>query len=377
MRLRHEQVILMCMLALLVVGLGMVFSASARHADGWFFLKRQLVNAAVGVGVFLCVSRVDYRFWGRIARMAMLLAFLGLMALFLAEKVRGAQNWLSLPGVRTFQPVEFARLALLLFLASEMARLGPRLASFRHGFLPLLCVTAAVVLLVIKHNDFGSAMALCLIAFTLFFVGGVRLLHLAASAGTLLAAAVAIAWVRPHVLERFRAFVDPDTYASGLAYQSLQSQLYIGSGGLFGKGLGEGVAKYGYLPDAHTDFIFSVIGEEVGFIGCMLVLSLFLLLVARSVRVARNQEEPFGQLVALAVGMSIFWYLMLNVLVATRLFPVTGLPMPFISYGGSALVSHMFAVGILCNIAVRTETPRTVRRRPWLVRRQHSLEVLS
>jgi cell division protein FtsW len=309
--------------------------------------------------------------------MAMLLAFLGLVALFLAEKVRGAQNWLSLPGARTFQPVEFARLALVLFLAAEMARMGPRLSSLRRGFLPLLAVTAVVVLLVIKHNDFGSAMALCLIAFTLFFVGGVRLAHLGVAAGALMAAAAAVAWVRPHVLDRFRAFADPDAYASGLAYQSLQSQLYIGSGGLFGKGLGEGVAKYGYLPDAHTDFIFSVMGEEVGFVGCLLVLGLFLLLVARSVRVARNQEEPFGQLVALGVGMSIFWYLMLNVLVATRLFPVTGLPMPFISYGGSALVSHMFAVGILCNIATRTEAGRAVRRRPWLVRRERAVEVLS
>ena len=377
MRLRHEQVILMCTLVLLVVGLGMVFSASARHGDGWMFLKRQLVNAAVGIAVFLCASRVDYRFWSRISRMAIMLSFLGLVALFLAETVRGAQNWLSLPGARTFQPVEFARVALILFLASEMARLGPRLTSFRQGFLPLLAVTAAVVLLVIKHNDFGSAMALCLIAFTMFFVGGVRLLHLTASAGTLLASAAAVAVVRPHVMERFRAFLNPDAYASGLAYQSLQSQLYIGSGGLFGKGLGEGVAKYGYLPDAHTDFIFSVMGEEIGFIGCLFVLSLFLLLVARSVRVSRNQEEPFGQMVALGVGMSIFWYLMLNVLVATRLFPVTGLPMPFISYGGSALVSHMFAVGILCNIALRTETPRAVRRRPWLARRQRSVEVMS
>jgi cell division protein FtsW len=340
------------------------------------FLKRQLVNAAVGLVVFLCAARIDYRFWSRVSRLAILLAFIALIALFLAEKVRGAQNWLSLPGARTFQPVEFARLALIVFLASEMARLGPRLSSFREGFMPLLVVTCGIVLLVIKHNDFGSAMALCLITFTLFFVGGVRLLHLAGAGLALMGAAAAVAMVRPHVFERFRAFLHPEAYASGLAYQSLQSQTYIGSGGLFGKGLGQGVAKYGYLPDAHTDFIFSVMGEEIGFIGCVVVLSLFLLLVARSVRVARNQEEPFGQLVALGVGMAIFWYLMLNVLVATRLFPVTGLPMPFISYGGSALVSHLFAVGILCNIALRTEAPRAVRRRPWLARRQRSVEVL-
>jgi len=329
MRLRHEQVILMCTLALLVIGLGMVFSASARHADGFLYLKRQLVNAAVGLTVFLCVARVDYRFWGRISRLAILLAFVGLLALFLTEKIRGAQNWILLPGARSFQPVEFARLALILFLGSEMARLGPRLASFRHGFLPMLLVTGSIVLLVIKHNDFGSAMALCLIVFTLFFVGGVRWRHLLGSAGALLVAAVGVAWMRPHVLGRFRAFLHPDTYADSLAYR------------------------------------------------CLLVLGIFLFLVARAVRVARNQEDPFAQLVALGVGMSIFWYLMINVMVATRLFPVTGLPMPLISYGGSALVSHLFAMGILSNIASRTESPRTIRRRHWLVRRQRAVGAMS
>lgn len=374
MRLRHEQVIIMCTLGLLVIGLGMVFSASARYGDGFLYLNRQLINAAVGVVVFLCVARVDYRFWSRISRLAILLAVVGLLALFLSEKIRGAQNWILLPGARSFQPVEFARVALILFLASEMARLGPRLASFRRGFLPLLLVTGCVVLLVIKHNDLGSAMALCLIALTLFFVGGARWHHMLGSAGAMLLAATGVALVRPHVLERFRAFLHPDAYANSLAYQSLQSQLYIGSGGLLGKGLGQGVGKYGYLPDSHTDFIFSVMGEEIGLVGCVLVLGIFLCLVARAVRVARNQEDPFGQLVALGVGMSIFWYLMINVMVATRLFPVTGLPMPFISYGGSALVSHLFAVGILSNIAARTESPRTLRRRHWLVRRQRAME---
>jgi cell division protein FtsW len=212
-------------------------------------------------------------------------------------------------------------------------------------------------------------MALGLISMSLLYAGGARLVHLLASGGALMAGAAAFAMHRPHVRERLSAFLHPDQHALGVAYQSLQSVLHIGSGGVFGKGLGQGVAKYGYLPDPHTDFIFSILGEELGFVGCVIVLGLFLLLIARGVRVARSETDPFGRLVAAGVAMSLFWFLALNVCVATRLFPVTGLPLPLISYGGSSLVSHLIAIGVLRNIAMQLEPSRRPVR-PWMARRR-------
>ncbi|MFQ5599858.1 MAG: FtsW/RodA/SpoVE family cell cycle protein [Candidatus Krumholzibacteriia bacterium] len=378
MRLRHDHAILILTLVLLVVGIGVLFSASHEKArvetgDGFRYVKRQLGNAGLGIVVLLIVSQIDYRCWRRVARLGLLFALIGLGILFLFAKVRGAHNWVPLPGSRSLQPVEFVRLALVFFLAAEIVRAGPRLSTFRSGFLPLVGSVGVVVLLVLKQNDFGSAMALCLISLTLLFAGGVRWRHLVGSAAALLGGAVLLALGRPHVRERIVAFLHPAEHATDVAYQSLQSVVSIGSGGPVGKGLGHGIFKFGYVPDPHTDFIFSVMGEELGFVGCAVVLLLFLLLVARAIRVARAHEDPFAQLVALGFGISIFWYVVVNVMVATRMFPVTGLPLPFVSYGGSALVSHLFAIGVLRNIARQAE-PAAQRRGRWPARARHALE---
>lgn len=379
MKLRHEHAILILSLVLLVVGLGMVFSAShelasAKFGDGFFFLKRQMFRAFVGIIALLVASSIDFRLWRRLARPGLLLAGGGLMVVLLFNEIRGARGWVQIMG-RTLQPVEFARLALVCFLAAEIARMGPRLQSLRRGLVPLGAVIGIVLALVLAQPDFGSGMALALICLTLLFVGGARLAHLGAAASTILAAAVLVAWQKPHVRARILGFLHPDAYAAGDAYQSLQSVLSIGAGGPFGKGLGQGFAKYGYLPDPHTDFIFSVMGEELGFIGCAIVLTLFLLLVGRAIRVARAHEEPFARLLAIGIGMSLFWYVAINVLVAVRMFPVTGLPLPLVSYGGSALTSHLFALGILRNIARQAEAEPGPRMR-FRVASRHTAEAV-
>jgi cell division protein FtsW len=376
-KLRHDHAILVLTLALLVLGLGLVFSAShelarSRFGDAFFFLKRQMVRAGIGMVLLLVASSIDYRAWRRWSRLALLCSVVGLVVVLAFNAVRGARGWVHLLNV-TLQPVEFARVALVLFLAVEMARRGKDIGSLRRGFLPLLAVVGAILVLVLKQPDFGSAMALSLIAMTLLYAGGARLVHLAGTCGILLAGASAMAIGRPHVRTRFLGFLHPEAHAAGDAYQSLQSVLSIGSGGPFGKGLGQGFAKYGYLPDPHTDFIFSVMGEELGFLGCCLVLGLFLLLVGRAIRVARAHEDPFARLLALGIGMSLFWYAAINLMVAVRLFPVTGLPLPLISYGGSSLVSHLFAIGVLRNLARQAEPLRRPRSR-WAVAPQHVAE---
>lgn len=376
MRVRHDHAILVLVLTLLVVGIGVLYSAShelarASAGDGLRFVKRQLVNASVGLAALLLVSQVDYRRWRRAARLLLLFATLGLCVVFLFDAVRGARNWVPFLG-RTLQPVEFLRVALLVFLAAEIVGCGPRLRTLR-GILPLFAVVACIVLLVLKQNDFGSAMAISLISFTVLFAGGARRRHLLVCAALMLLGAALFAVERPHIQERLRGFVNPEEHARGAAYQSLQSELSIGSGGALGSGLGRGISKFGYVPDPHTDFVFAVMGEELGFAGCTLVLLLFLLLVGRAIRVARAHEDPFAQLLAVGVGMSIFWYVAINVMVATRLFPVTGLPLPFMSYGGSSLVSHLVALGVLRNVARTLEQVPRPRRR-WPARRRHLLE---
>jgi cell division protein FtsW len=296
------------------------------------------------------------------------------MVVFMFQSIRGARGWVPFLG-GVLQPVEFARVALVCWLAAELARLGPRVRNLRDGLLPIGFVLGGMLLLILKQPDFGSAMALVLIAATLLYAAGARKLHLGAAAAAAFAGAAAMAWHKPHVRTRVLGFLQPEEHAASDAYQSLQSVLSIGSGGPFGKGLGEGMAKYGYLPDPHTDFIFSVMAEELGFFGCALVLTLFLLLVGRAIRVARAHEDPFARYLALGLGMSLFWYVAINVLVAVRLFPVTGLPLPLVSYGGSALVTHLFALGILRNLARQVET---VERRPsrFPARNAHAVEAL-
>src|SRR5262249_17286637 len=273
MKLRHEHAILVLTLAILVLGLGMVFSAShelarTKFGDPFFFVKRQLFRAALGVILMLVASQVDYRQWRRVARLAFIVSCMGLGALFFCHAIRGARGWVPILG-QTLQPVEFARLALVGVLASELARLGPRVRSLRTGLAPLAAVIAVVLGLVVMQPDFGSAMALSAICLTLLYLGGARVVHLGGGALALLAGGTFMAWSKPHVRARIFGFLDPNGHAAAGAYQSLQSVLSIGSGGPFGKGLGQGVAKYGYLPDAHTDFIFSVMGEELGFVGCV------------------------------------------------------------------------------------------------------------
>jgi cell division protein FtsW len=346
--------------------------ARARYGDAFLFVRKQLFRAAIGVVLMLLASQWDYRNYRRLAPIGLFLSGVLLLFLLGVSAIRGQRGWFHLLNM-ALQPVEFARVTLVVFLASEIARRGERMRSLRHGFLPLLGIVGIVLVLVLKQPDFGSAMALSLISLSLLYAGGVRFGHLAGSGVLLLAGACLMAMHHPHVAARVQGFLHPDAHASADAYQSLQSVLSIASGGPFGKGLGHGIAKYGYLPDPHTDFIFSILGEELGFVGSVAVLGLYLLLVARAIRVAKAHEDRFAELLALGIGLSLFWYVAVNIMVATRLFPVTGLPLPLLSYGGSSLVSHLFALGVLRNLARQVEPVRP-RRTRWAAPLDYAVE---
>jgi cell division protein FtsW len=249
------------------------------------------------------------------------------------------------------QPSEVARMSLVFFLAWWIARTGKYMSDFKRGFLPAAIATCTVVGLVAATPNYGSALATMVIALTMLFVGGSRIHHLAGSLAVIGAAGALALWKAEYVRQRVFAFLNPDEGATAANWQIQQSLIGLGSGGVLGRGLGESSQKLSWLPDSYTDFIFSILGEEMGLVGTMLVSSMFLLLVLRALKVSRRCSDTYGEMLVIGIGCSIFWYAMLNMYVATGMFPVTGLPLPFLSYGGSALVVNAFAVGVLLNVS--------------------------
>lgn len=341
-----------------VVGLVMVLSASsvvaeANYGSAWFFFERQVLWTLLGIATFVVVARVDYRKWRRLA-LPLLLVSAALLVLVLVPgvgiHVDGATRWLGAGSLR-FQPTEVAKLALLLFSADLLTRRSRDLHDWRLVVAPVLAVLAIFAVLVLKQPDLDSTIVLGLIAFTSLIVGGVRMRHLAALglAGLSLVAVLAVS--ASYRRARVFAFLDPWSDASNTGYQIAQSLIALGSGGWTGVGLGAGRAKWMFLPNAHTDFIFAIIGEELGLLGCLLVVALFLAFAVLGVRASLRAPDRFGMLVAAGVTVWVVGQAVINIGAVVGLLPVSGIPLPFVSFGGSALVFTMAAAGILGNIA--------------------------
>ncbi|MCI2432601.1 putative lipid II flippase FtsW [Candidatus Acetothermia bacterium] len=346
---------------LLVVGiltmLGTVMIASAslpasaiRHDDPTHFLVKHLMALAAGALIFWLCTRVPYRYlmdWdGRI-----LIIALGLMCLTLVPGMAVRGSWLRLPGPFQVQPTEFFKLALIIYLAAMVMRKGQRLNEFMDGPLAGLAVSGGGALIALKQSDFAMAFIFLLIAGYMLFLSGGRLLHLALLA---LTAVPILAWLivqAPYRAARFLAFLDPFRYSTTEGYQLIQSLTAIGSGGLLGRGLGESREKLLYLPEPYNDFIFAIIGEELGLLGALLVIGLFLSLGYLGYSIAMRTSDRFGALLASGITFALLTQAAINIGVATGLLPVTGLTLPFISYGGSSLIVSLAMTGILFNIA--------------------------
>jgi len=349
------------LIALVLVGLGvvMVYSsssvlASTRFHSSGFFLKRQLVRAAIGVFIMLAASMVPVRAWRRLARPLLLVGF-GLLVLVLVAGVgRGVQRWLpiSIPLVRvglSFQPSEFVKLILVLYLADVMVRKGEVMGEWSVGLLPRVAVIGAAQILIILQPDLGTALAIGAIALTMLWLGGAGTLHVAMVGLVAIPVAIVSVLRSPYQLERLTSFLqggDPQ----GSSFQRMQSLLALGSGGPLGVGLGNSMQKY-YLPEPHTDFVFAFVGEELGLAGTLSVIALFVALAIHGLRIARHATTDHGFLVAAGITTMIAVYAVLNMGVATGLLPTTGLPLPFVSYGGSSLVWNLAGVGILAAVA--------------------------
>ncbi|HEY8216236.1 MAG TPA: putative lipid II flippase FtsW [Acidimicrobiia bacterium] len=343
---------------LVTIGVVMVLSASsilslASYGNAWHFFERQLVWTALGVVAFAVVVRIDYHRWQR-AIHPLVIASGVLLVLVLVPKigvyVGGSRRWLGL-GPWRFQPSELAKLALLLFAADLVARRADELFDWRRVLRPVLLVLVGLGALVCLEPDLDSTLVLGVIVMAVLFAGGVRARHLAVVGGGAAALALALAIAAPYRRARVLTFLEPTADASNAGYQIVQSLIALGSGGVDGVGLGAGRAKWLFLPNAHTDFIFAVIGEELGLIGTLTVLGLFVAFAAVGIRTAMRAPDRFGMLVATGVTVWIVAQAAVNIGGVTGVLPVSGIPLPFVSFGGSALVFSLVAAGILANVA--------------------------
>ncbi|MGH7354434.1 MAG: putative lipid II flippase FtsW [Candidatus Rokuibacteriota bacterium] len=343
---------------LLSAGVVMVYSASAivaadRFHDPYFFLKKQVFWALLGAGGLWLAFRVDYRRLERWVLPTLVVAAVLLVVVLIppfGQAINGTRRWIRL-GAVSFQPAELAKLALVLYLAAFLARRREALEDFRRGLLPPLVVSGGLAALVLLQPDLGNCVTLVTLTFALLYLAGSPVRHLGWALAPALPLVALAVWAAPYRIRRVTAFIDPWSDPRGSGFQIIQSWLAFGNGGLVGQGIGASRQKLFYLPEAHTDFIFAVIGEELGFLGAAAVVLLFTVLVWRGLRVGLRAPEPFGAYLALGITMLIATQTLVNLGVVTGVLPTKGLPLPFISFGGSALVMTMTSTGMLLNIS--------------------------
>jgi cell division protein FtsW len=361
------------LVALLLVGAGLVMVLSASQALAYqvyhfalYLFLKQLVLAGLGLVLMFGLARIDYhRLRPYAPALAVVTVTLMLLVLVpgLGVRVNGARRWFSLSALGTFQPSELGKLAFALFMAHWVDKRGRRLASFGDGLVPFTIILAFVLGVLLLQRDLGTAAVTCAIFLSVYFAGGGPKRYLPLLAVVLVLALVAVVYTESYRAQRLETFLNPLRDPLGAGFQSHQALLGLGSGGLTGVGLGHSVQKYFWLPAAHTDFIFAIIGEETGLVGTTAVLSGFVLLAVRGYRAAIRAPDRFGMAVAAAITTWISFQALINMGTVTDTLPITGLPLPFISYGGSALAITMAATGVLLNIASQGQSHSYSRRR--------------
>jgi len=354
-------VLLLCLsLALVVIGLVMVLSASsvealAQYGSSWVFFEKQLMWVAVGAAVMAATIRVDYHRWRALAVPGLVVTFLLLFAVLVPHigvTVGGSSRWLGFGSLRV-QPSELAKLGLVIYLADVVSRRMDRTGEAGSVLKPVMIVFGLVVALVMKQPDMGTALVISAIVFGVLFASGVRGATMAKLGLGAAGAAFLLGMAEPYRKARLLSFMHPWADRTTSGYQVVQSLVGLGSGGLAGVGLGASRAKWGFLPNAHTDFIFAIIGEELGLLGSVLVVSLFVGFALLGVRAASRAPDRFGSILATGVTIWIVAQAVLNIGAVIGVLPVTGVPLPLISFGGSSLVIIMGAIGILLNVAAQ------------------------
>ncbi len=358
-----DRLLLTMTYVLALVGLVMVLSASGvmaeeKHGDPTHFLKRQAVWLMLGLLVLHIVSRIDYHLWQDVSPLLIgLVLFLLVLVPFIGLKGNGAQRWLQI-GVFSLQPAEIAKIGVVCYLASYLARKESRIALFLSGFCPPLFVVGLLAGLVLIQPDMGTAVVLFLLLFALLFLSGAKIGHLLAVAMLVIPIGVALIFSAEYRLKRLLSFLDPWQDYATTGFQLCQSFMALGSGGIFGVGLGESKQKLFFLPEAHTDFVLAVIGEELGLLGTAAMMGLFAMFVLRGFHIAGRAPDVFGRHLACGVTLLIGIQALINAGVVAGLLPTKGLTLPLVSYGGSSLVMTLLSIGMLLNVS-RQRAPTT------------------
>jgi len=356
-KLKSDKVLFVVTLLLLLASVVMVYSASAaiaaeRYKDASLFLKKQVMWAALGLGCLGLAMRLDYRayrqpgiVWGVLAA-----SLLALVAVLFSDPINGTRRWFGVGGVG-IQPSEVAKLAVIFFTAAVLERRMHRIDDIRYSLLPVAIVVAAVVVLVLLEPDFGTAASILAVAGLMVFAAGLHWRYIAFAATAVVPLAAVVIMSADYRVRRLTAFWNPEADPLGDGYQVLQSLMAVGTGGPFGRGLGAGLQKLFYLPEPHTDFIYAVIGEEVGLLGTTLVLLAFAVIAWRGLRIAKSLPDGFGSLLAIGITGMIVVQAFINISVVLGMLPTKGITLPLVSSGGSSLVINLVAMGILLNLS--------------------------
>ena len=354
----HDTSILLLAVCLTCLGVVMVFSSSSimairEYGNSLHFLKRQGVYAVMGLTLLSMLMQLDYHYLRKAAWPFLLLCILLLSLVLipgLGKSVGGSARWLGLAGF-SFQPAEMAKLGLIVFMAHSLARKQDMVKSFRFGFLPYMLILLLLLGLLLAQPDLGSAMTVAIVAICMLLVAGTRLRYLLGIGLISLPFLYYLVMNSGYRRRRIMAFLNPWEDPSNTGFQIIQSWIAFGSGGAFGKGLGESKQKLFYLPEAHTDFIFSVVGEELGFAGVIVIAAMFFILIMRGFRASMNAPDEFGCYLAFGLTLLIGLEAFVNMAVVMGMVPTKGLALPFLSYGGTSLLMSLVAVGVLLNVS--------------------------
>lgn len=357
MKGKLDYIFLFSVLALSAIGAIMVFSASPTMAlklgDSYYFLKRHILYILLGFSALYLSLRIDLKTMKKWAFPILIASFLLLFLVYIpgvGKRISGASRWIDLMFI-SFQPSELIKFTSVLFLAALLSAWGDRLKDFVKGLLPVLIFIGIILTPIILQPDLGTAVSIGGTAFIMLFVAGANRWQLLGIGGAGIAGAIGLAISSPYRMRRLVAYINPWKDPQGTGFHIIQSLLAVGSGGLFGLGLGASRQKFFYLPQQFTDFIFAILCEELGFIGGAGVVLLFAVFAARGIRIALRAEDDFASLLAIGLVSWLTLQAIINIMVVLGLVPTTGIPLPFISYGGTATIVNLFAVGILLNIS--------------------------
>jgi len=355
---KPDYILALAVFLLSLFGIVMVYSASTvvaqeNFGSSYYFVLHQIRSLVVGLLLMISVYFVDYRFWRKIALPLFLVNIILLLAVFLpgiGKSFGGAHRWIGI-GSYLFQPSELIKLTFLIYFASWLEKKGSEVRHFSAGFLPFVILMIILGILIMGQPDLGTLSVIAITAVIVYFISGARYKHIAAIVAGTIALLLILIKVEPYRMQRFLVFLNPSNQTLGAAYHINQALLAIGSGGLWGLGFGQSKQKYLYLPQAHTDSIFAIIAEELGFIRASLVLAAYIFISFRGYKIAREAPDNFSKYLACGITTWIVVQALINIGAMLNIVPLTGIPLPFISYGGSSLIINLTAIGILLNIS--------------------------